>query len=217
MTTTVVEPKVVPSRPTVVTPEQMLAMPDDGRLYELVDGQLVEKRMSDLSQAVANRVKRLIDQWAAANDDGGEVMVESTYRCFPHAPGMVRRPDVSYISADRLAAYQWGQGHFTIAPDLAVEVISPGDEIYELDRKLADYFRAGVRRVWVINPELRTVRIHRAPGEDIAELVGDSVLTDESVLPGFRCLLPAIFARQPGGAVPSATAPPASATPPTAE
>jgi Uma2 family endonuclease len=174
-----------------VTPEQMLSLPNDGRLYELVDGRLAEKQMSDLAQLVANNVNEELVLWCRATGRGRS-FVEATYQCFPHAREMVRRPDVSLIAQARLAAYSWGRGHFTIAPDLAVEVVSPHDEVYELDRKLQDYFRAGVGRVWVVNPELQIVRIHRAPG-DISELVGDAELTDEPLLPGFRCHLPSLF------------------------
>jgi Uma2 family endonuclease len=181
-----------PTRPSPVTPEDMLRLSDDGRLYELVDGRLVEKEMSDLAQFVANRLKRLLDEWCVRSG-AGAVLVEATYQCFAHAPEMVRRPDVSFISSHRLRDYAWGRGHFTIAPDLAAEVVSPRDEVYELDRKIADYFRAGVRRVWVINPEQQTVRTHRAPG-DLAELVGAAELADDAVLPGFRCQLSALFA-----------------------
>lgn len=175
-----------------VTPEEMLRLPDGGKLYELVDGELREKPMSDRAQLVANRVKRLLDRWSDLTD-AGTTLVESTFQCFPHAPEMVRRPDVAFITAARLAGYQVGHGHFRIAPDLAVEVVSPRDEVYELDRKIRDYFRAGVRRVWVINPEQETLRIHRGPG-DIAELLGDSQLSDPVILPGFECRLPVIFA-----------------------
>src|SRR5687767_2621818 len=181
-------------RPT--TPEEMLRLHDDGRLYELVDGKLVEKQMSDLAQFVANRLKRLLDTWSERGD-AGTTLVEATYQCFPHAPAMVRRPDVSFIARDRLAAYRWGQGHFTIAPDLAVEVVSPNDEVLELDRKINDYFRAGVRRVWVINPGQQTLRIHRAAG-DLSELIGDAEVSDDQLLPGFRCRLTALFARPLG-------------------
>ncbi|MDB5301447.1 MAG: hypothetical protein JWO87_3110 [Phycisphaerales bacterium] len=177
--------------PERVTPEQMLSLPDDGRLYELVDGCLVEKPMSDLAQFVANRLKTLLDVWCAKSGSG-TALVEASYQCFSDAPDKVRRPDVSYIAAARLAGYSWGRGHFTIAPDLAVEVVSPHDEVYELDRKLQDYFRAGVRRVWVVNPEMQIVRIHRAPG-DVSELIGAAELVDEALLPGFRCPLPSLF------------------------
>ncbi len=179
------------------TPEDLLRLPDDGRLYELVDGRLLEKRMSDVAQWVASNLNEELVVWSR-HTGSGRSFVEATFRCFPQAPEMVRRPDVSFIAAPRLAGYRWGQGHFTIAPDLAVEVVSPHDEVYELDRKIADYFRAGVRRVWVINPEQRTARIHRGPG-DLSEVVGEAELSDESLLPGFRCSLPALFA-PPAGA-----------------
>jgi Uma2 family endonuclease len=173
-----------------ITPEQMLEI-DEGPLHELVDGQLVEKSMSDYAQLVSNLLSNEINFWARSTG-AGLALVEATYRCFPHDPNMVRRPDVSFISATRLADYSWTHGHLTLAPDLAAEIVSPRDEVYELDRKIDDYFQAGVRRIWVLNPERRIVRIHRAPG-DLDELVGDAELTDDQVLPGFRCPLPTLF------------------------
>jgi len=197
MTATAI-PAASPDRapPAPITPEEMLRLHDDGRLYELVDGKLVEKLMSDLAQFVANLLNTQLVLWAERTGLGRS-FVEATYQCFPFAPSLVRRPDVSFIARDRLAAYRLGQGHFTIAPDLAVEVVSPNDEVLELDRKINDYFRAGVRRVWVINPEQQTLRIHRAPG-DLSELVGDAELSDDQLLPGFRCPLPALFVRPAG-------------------
>jgi len=174
-----------------ITPEQMAGLADDGRLYELVDGQLVEKPMSDLAHFVANTLNSKLVLWAALNGMGAS-LVEATYQCFPFAPDLVRRPDVSFILRERLAGYSLGHPHFMIPPDLAVEVVSPHDEVYELDRKVDEYFRAGVRRVWVINPERQIVRIHRGPG-DLSELVGRAELTDEALLPGFRCPLPDLF------------------------
>ncbi|MDB5293731.1 MAG: hypothetical protein JWL69_4972 [Phycisphaerales bacterium] len=176
--------------PDRITPEQLLSLPDDGRLYELVDGCLVEKQMSDLAQLVANNLNAELVLWSRRTGSGRS-FVETTYQCFPQAPDRVRRPDVSYITAPRLANYSWGHGHFTIAPDLAVEVISPHDAAAELDRKLHDYFGAGVVRIWVVNPELQIVRVYRPTGESI-EFTGDAELTDD-LLPGFRCPLPSLF------------------------
>ena len=192
MTTTALAPATVTPAPRV-TPEDMARLPDDGRLYELVDGRLVEKQMSDLAQFVANRLKKLLDSWSDQSG-AGDVMVEASFRCFPHDRDMVRRPDVAFVSAGRLAGYAWGQGHFTVVPDLAVEVVSPHDEVYDLDRKIADYFRAGVRRVWVINPEQQTIRVHSGLGK-LSELVGDVELRDEEVLPGLRFRLATLFAK----------------------
>lgn len=173
-----------------VTPEQMLAL-DEGKLYELIDGRLVEKRMSDYAQLVANNLNDQLVPWRTSRK-AGRSFVEATFQCFPFKPEQVRRPDVAYISSERLSGYQWVHGHIRIAPDLAVEIVSPNDEVYELDRKIAEYFQAGVRRVWVINPEQRTVRIHRGPG-DLAELVGEAQIVDEELLPGFRCSISSLF------------------------
>lgn len=175
-----------------LTPEQLARLPEDGQLYELVDGQLVEKKMSDLAQFIANALNVRLVLWAARGNMGAP-LVEATFQCFPFAADLVRRPDVSFISRERLAGYSLGHPHFTIAPDLAVEVVSPHDEVYELDRKIDEYFRVGVRRVWVINPERQSVRIHRAPG-DLSELIGAAELADDLVLPGFRCPLAELFA-----------------------
>lgn len=191
-------PPPLAATPTFTTPEGMSSLPDDGRTYELVNGELVEKSMSDLSQIVANNLMEELVVWSRRTG-AGRSLVEASFRCFPHAPDMVRRPDVCFLSAVQLAGYPWGQGHFTVAPELAVEVVSPNDEVYELDQKIRDYFQAGVRLVWIVNPELQIVRIHRAPG-NVSELVDDAVLDGENVLPGFRCSLPVLFAR-PGGSI----------------
>ena len=65
------------------------------------------------------------------------------YQCFPHAPELVRRPDVSFIRAGRLPGDELPKGHVRIAPDLAVEVVSPRDLAPKLDEKLEDYQKAG--------------------------------------------------------------------------
>jgi len=193
MTALISQPAPTPAAAPQMTPEQMLRIPDDGKLYELVDGQLVEKEMSDVAELVINNLNEELVLWARQTRLGRS-FVEATFQCFPDAPEMFRRPDVAYITLSRLAGYAWGRGHIMIAPDLAVEVVSPHDEVYELDRKIADYFRAGVRRIWVINPEQQTVRVHRAPG-DLSEFVGAAELVDEEILPGFRCSLATLFAR----------------------
>ena len=175
-----------------ITPEEMSRLPDDGRVYELANGHLIEKGTSDVAHLVANNLKGLLVIWSHSAKQGRS-FVGATFRCFPQAPGMVRRPNVAFISTERLAGYSWGHGHIEIVPDVAVEVVSPHDEVIELERKIQDYHRSGVRRVWVVIPDLEIVRIHRAPG-DVSELVGDAVLADENVLPGFKCRLAELFA-----------------------
>ena len=84
------------------------------------------------------------------------------------------------------------RGHVTVAPDLAVEVVSPNDTVYELNKKVQEYLRAGVRLVWVIDPENRTLVVYRA-NRTLAEFKPEDELTGEDVIPGFRCLVRDFF------------------------
>ncbi len=110
-----------------------------------------------------------------------------SYQCFPDEPGKVRRPDTSFIRLDRLSLAQaTAEGHCTIAPDLAVEVILPNDTAEEIDERAVAFLRAGTSLVWVVNPRVRTVTIHRRQGQGTV-LRKEDELTGEDVIPGFRC------------------------------
>jgi len=177
-----------------MTPEEFLRFMETAQAdFELVNGQLVEKALSDISELVAQNFNTELVLWSTPRN-AGRSFVEANFRCFPHDPDQIRRPDVAFISADRIASYRWGQSTLTIAPDLVAEVLSPNEKTFETDNKLQDYLRAGVRRVLVLNPNLRVVRVHRALGS-MHEIAGDtSELTDEEILPGFRCPLWKLFA-----------------------
>jgi Uma2 family endonuclease len=173
------------------TPEDLLSMPD-GKNFELVDGRLVEQDMGAESSWIEGRLfSRLL--WFCEEPRLGFVWPSSNgYQCFPHDPRRVRRPDVSFIRAGRLPGDELPKGHVRIAPDLAVEVVSPRDLAPELDEKLEDYRKAGVRLVWVVYPESRTVMVYRADGS-VSRLHEEDVLSGEDVIPGFRCEVRLLF------------------------
>jgi Uma2 family endonuclease len=100
----------------------------------------------------------------------------------------VRKPDVSFIAAGRLPVRQFVRGHVRIAPDLAVEVVSPNDLYTLLDEKVEEYRDAGVRLIWIINPGTRTAAVYRADGTTV-RLSENDELAGEDVLPGFRVRL----------------------------
>jgi Uma2 family endonuclease len=177
------------------TPEDLLTM-RDGDFYELIDGNLVEHDMGAISSLVGTRLIALIVLFWREHPTGWLWGGDCTYQCFPHAPNKVRRPDVSFIRAERLAANQIPPGHLRIAPDLAVEVVSPNDLHYETDQKLEDYQRAGVRVIWVINPQTRTVRVYRLDGS-ITGLREQDELSGEDVLTGFHCRVADLFLTPP--------------------
>lgn len=176
---------------TRVTPEELLEMPD-GDNFELVDGRLVKRDMGWRSSRIGGRVFRLLDVYCEQKGLGWVVPADASYQCFPADPGMVRKPDVSFIRRERLHEDEEPEGHCPIAPDLAVEVISPHELYYEVEGKIADYFSAGVRLVWVVNPATRSVRVHRRDGT-ISDLAETDELTGENVVPGFRCHVSEIF------------------------
>src|SRR5207244_2647026 len=150
--------------PRRYTPEDLLHLPD-GEHYELLDGRLVEHRMSTWATYVAGRMYQRLQSFCDANPLGWVFPEGASYQCFPEAPGKVRKADVSVIRLARLSADQATSGaHLRVAPDLAVEVVSPTDLVYEVDAKVQDYLQAGTQLVWVINPEARWVEVHRAHG-----------------------------------------------------
>src|ERR1700730_1993520 len=116
--------------PARFTPDDLLNLETEA-LYELVDGRLIEKRISSLASKTAARITVHLSNWTE-NFTRGELFPEQTFQCFSEDPELVRRPDIALILADRLAGVP-NEGHIPIAPDLAVEVVSPNDKIYELD------------------------------------------------------------------------------------
>lgn len=178
------------------TPEDLLKMPDEEH-FELVDGQLVRKEMSLLAAFVAALINQRLGNVVGPQQLGVVLTSDATYQCYAEEPDRVRRPDVSFIQRSRMRQ-QFLEGHIPIAPDLAVEVVSPNDLFYDVQGKVREYLRAGVRLVWVANPQEREVHLYRANGSYVLLREGDA-LDGEDVVPGFRCPLAEIFQRPPMG------------------
>ena len=173
------------------TMAEFMALPDHG-LYELVDGELMEICMSNLASWVAVKVSTRLDVYCSEKRIGAVFSSETYFKCFPSRPRNARKPDVSFISQERLPADWSADGFFTIAPDLAVEVLSPNDLVYEVDQKIREYLDAGVKLVWVINPEQRLIQIHRADGT-VTKLKETDFLGGEDIIPGFSCPVVELF------------------------
>ena len=110
------------------------------------------------------------------------------------APGVVRIPDVAYVSRDRLPGGRIPKDPIpALAPDLAVEVLSESNTKREMDRKRTEYFQAGVRLVWIVDPKTRTISVFITPGQPII-LTESDILTGGSVLPGFTLDIKSLFA-----------------------
>jgi Uma2 family endonuclease len=177
------------------TPEDLLSMPD-GKNYELVDGHLVERNMSQLSSWVGGQLYSHLNGFLRDNPLGWAWPADLGYDCYPDVPGKVRKPDVSFIRIERMPEGPTSEGYAHIPPDLAVEVVSPNDLWREVEAKIREYLAAGVSLVWVIDPDVRIVYVHRRDGA-ISKLSEADVLSGEDVVPGFRCPVASIFPARP--------------------
>ncbi len=187
------------------SPEDLLAMPD-GKSFELVRGRLLERKIGAESSEVGGILYLHLSLFNREHDMGKVWPADNGFQCFRHAPGMVRKPDVSFVKKGRLPGNVSPIGWIRIAPDLAVEVVSPNDIAEELEEKLDDYRKAEVPLIWVIYPRRRKARIHRLDGTS-SERNEDGILSGEDVLPGFRCPLNEILPKLPPAEEPPANAP----------
>ena len=178
-----------------VTADELLAMPN-AKDFELVNGELVERNMGWESECLGMNLSALLWNYCREHGCGWVNGSSAGYQCYeevcPDDPDRVRKPDVSYISAERISADVNLWGHCDLVPDLAVEVISPNDRYHEVEEKVDEYLSVGVRLVWVVDPLAKTIRIHRANGT-IQDLRLTDELSGEEVIVGFRCPVAEVF------------------------
>src|SRR5262249_10534935 len=152
-------------------------------LCELVDGVLVEKAVGTKEGLLGGWLVRLL--WGYVEDRGIGIVLaaDAMLRLFP---GLVRAPDVSFISATRLHEGELpDEAIAPIPPDLAVEVISEGNTKKEIARKLREYFDTGTRLAWVVQPKTRTVEVYTSATKK--KVLGEGqTLNGGRVLPGLR-------------------------------
>ena len=186
--------------PGTATEEDLLAAESrSNRICELIDGTLVEKTMASIESALAAALIHFLYLYADTRRLG---MVLAPDGMLKILPGQIRAPDVSFIRWERFPGRQpFNLPIFPVVPDLAVEVLSANNTAIEMDRKLHDYFAAGVRLVWYIEPSTCTARAYTAADQWTAIGPGDSLVGGE-VLPGFELPLAELFAwvQEPGEA-----------------
>lgn len=165
----------------------------ENRLYELVDGVLVEKVLGVQASCVAVLLSRRMGNFAEDESDLGFMMgADATLRLLP---GLVRIPDVSFVSWKRVPSREYpAEPVPDLIPNLAVEVLSEGNTAREMERKVKDYFVAGVELVWIVDPETRTVDVYTAPDEWV-RLTEEQTLDGGKVLPGFSLPLRELLAK----------------------
>jgi Uma2 family endonuclease len=161
------------------------------RLCELVEGVLVEKAVGYTESLLASYLIVLLDAFVRPRNLGLVTAPDGTVRLWA---GRVRIPDVAFFAWDRLPGRRRPAEPIpTLAPDLAVEILSAGNTPAEMARKRHDYFTAGVRLVWQIEPATRTAAVYT--GVDVGTALAEAdTLDGGGVLPGFALPLRQLFA-----------------------
>ncbi len=169
-------------RTAPMTAEQLLELPDDGMRHELVDGEL--RTMVPAGGAHGRIAARLLGRLFGFVETHrlGELFAAETGFRLRRDPDTVRAPDVAFVGADRVAD-AGVPGFPALAPDLVAEVVSPSDRAVDVVGKALAWLDAGVRLVWVVDPQNRTVTVYRQDG--VAVLRDADVLDGGDVLPGF--------------------------------
>jgi Uma2 family endonuclease len=180
--------------PEVLTVEEFERLEDPpGYRLELVDGALVpEPQPGALHGRVTMNVLRALDAHCREHRSG-IVFVETGFVL--DSRGLVRRPDVSLLLAAHLPQGEIPEGTWRRPPDLAVEVVTPGNTAADVEQKVGEYHAAGTAEVWVCYPRTRTVVVHGPSGGALRHGDGDEIVVGD-VLPGFRASVRSLFSRE---------------------
>jgi Uma2 family endonuclease len=159
---------------------------------ELVRGEIVQLMASgETHSAITATVTVLLGVWARRSRRG-RVLAGEAGVITQRGPDTVRGIDVAYMSYKRLPRGKEGSGFSRVPPELAVEIVGEKQGWREMLEKSAEYLRMGVDRVWILDPQTRSLHIHRADREPEI-LRNSSVVQDAEVLPGFRCRVREFF------------------------
>ncbi|MDQ3684622.1 MAG: Uma2 family endonuclease [Acidobacteriota bacterium] len=177
----------------LMTAEDLLKLPQDGFRYELVEGDL--RRMppaghehGDVTMNLAAPLHRHVK-----SNGLGKVYAAETGFLLKRNPDTIRAPDVAFIRRERVEQVSKSTSYWPGAPDLVVEVVSPGDTVSRVEEKVQEWLKFGVRLVWIVSPKLRTVTAYRSL-TDVVVLTEKDTLDGGDVVPGFQISVAEIFA-----------------------
>ena len=177
---------------TLYTAQDLLQMPDDEREVELVKGELICMTPTGGRHGkITIRISTPLDNYVMSHNLGVVCGAETGFK-LQQNPDTVRAPDVSFVSRERIPEEGEPDDYWPFAPDLAVEVISPGDRYEQVKEKVKDYLEAGTSMVWVADPKTRTITVYRS-WRQVYELTESDTLSGEEVVPGYGCPVADIF------------------------
>ena len=188
------EPAYVPSMSSpagTMTADELLHLSLPDKRTELVRGRLIVREPAGwvhgvVAMKIGAKLAAHVDQ-----SEAGVVLAAETGFKLESDPDTVRAPDVAFVARER-APIESTRGFPGLAPDLAVEVLSPDDRPGEVLAKVGDWLSAGTKLVWVVDPARRLARVYRSDGSEVI-VPAEGALDGENLLPGFSCPLASLL------------------------
>jgi Uma2 family endonuclease len=176
----------------ITTADELLKLSRGKARYELVRGALLTMSPAGSEHGVViGTLFLLIAQFVKEKQLGLMFGAESGF-LLHRDPDTVLAPDIAFVRRDRVPAGGPPKNFWPGAPDLAIEVTSPGDTPRELDEKVSDWLQAGCHAVWIVDPRGKTVTTYRSGGAT-KEFKAAENLDGGAILPGFRCSVAEVF------------------------
>jgi Uma2 family endonuclease len=180
------------ARGSTMTADELFLVPCDDAQCELVEGIVVRApRAGAVHGKLVARIARVLDEFVESRGLG-VVCGADTGFVLRRAPDTVRAPDVSFVAKERVPPSGEPEKYWPMAPDLAVEIVSPWDGAQTLQEKIGDYLSAGTRVVWIVYPRTRVLLQHRSLN-DVRAFAEEDALVADDVLPEFACPVRRIF------------------------
>lgn len=175
-----------------MTADELLLLPKEGMRYELVRGELKQMAPAGFEHGIIiARLTWRLGRHVEMHQLGVVCGAETGFKISSN-PDTVRAPDIAFVSSERLTQIGITKKFWAGAPDLAVEVLSPGDTVDEVGEKVENWLAAGAKVVWIISSKLRNVTVYRSL-TDVVTLTERDELSGQDVVPGFRCQVAEIF------------------------
>ena len=181
----------------LITAEELMALPDDGFRYELINGELEKMPPPGHPHGrIAMRLSVFLGQFIL--DHGlGEAFATDTGFKLTSSPDTVLAPDFAFVTNEHFIEGSQTEGYWPGPPDLAVEVLSPSDRAGKVNKKIAQWFSFGTKQVWIVHLKHSTVTVYRSIS-DATTFSGSDYLEAQDLFPGFRISLDRIFGSAPG-------------------
>ncbi len=176
----------------LLTAVDLYNLPDHGGHNELVKGEIAPMSLAGAQHGkIAARLGCYLGNYVEDNNLGVVYAAETGFT-IEEAPDTVRAPDAAFVARERIPAEGEPPGFWAIAPDLAAEVLSPFDQASAVQKKITEYLQAGVRLVWLVDPETQTVTVYNSLA-DVQILLVEDVLEGGKIVPGFSLSLTRLF------------------------